>query len=895
MADNEYTSNQGGEFWTFDSSSGVATYKAGGSTAETTLTISGLSAGTGSFDFTAITVDNDNNTITLRKNVLGSSSVSINNNGDNWYTLALGTDVQTSASLESSSYAVSVTGSSTAAITGYTNDYYVFDTSSGNIIINYHNGKSETATLATITGLSNASASGLSLSGTALSLENDVLGKTTIALNANTDKVFGKDVTNLGFTLKLAGDIGGASDATANDNKVGFVVGGNSWAINGTSATYQFVTAGGWSLANNTVTYIAEETTKLATIENLTLSAIANGGLSGITLGGDSKTFTLSKSILPNTAGSVATVAVLSGGYSFELEGDAVSGIKDGKTGFEQESNLWTAAGGSATYWFNTKEGWTLSNDGKITYSGASVTNLAKISGLSTSVTGTSASSLEGISLNDTSKTFTLADSVFKTDTNSTVTLDSDDYKLSLAGDIKTTKTVVDTPSYSISSISNGTAKIIGNTTAYGVVANDKKSIEYHIAQSNVDFATIKGLSAGSTSGVGISGTTITLTDAVLGTSSISYEKVSGISSIADYTFSLEGISKAKASGIYDSSLSATVTAVTGTSATISGTTQGWYSLGSNSQSVDYHNPDTIQLATITGLGASASTANVSLSGKTITLTREALNGSEATIVLKQDSVTNFSKDLKLTMAGISNNTVGFETSNNYWSFDSSTGTATYQNYKKEGWRLLTDTRIQHTEDEAAQSLLTITNLSTSAGISAVEETTGQKDSAQIAGISVSDKTITLSDEFLTKFKNTTAKMTLSLDQQGSGYKLKLGGDSGMDGTEANDGKVGFKEDSSTDYFASDNTNVFYKHDIGEGWTLTEDKYVAYSASTALNRAKITGLKSGLSAAMLCTKFMTGCLAILEVAAQAQVLVHHLHPAAMLQTFADTRSDSCRR
>ena len=384
--------------------------------------ISGISTGSGSLFLDAnSTVNVSDGFVSLNNNLLNNSNVTISNfDTDTTFKLALATTGNDSVNtlggvLDNGSLSVSV-DNGTASILGTNQVYYRVTGNSRNAITYY--AASTPGALATFSGLSAGSTStGISINAEnyAITLADSVLGQSAISLVKSGTAVNGVAPENINFHFLLGGDSGAGSDGTeANDGKVGFLQDDNNnyWSLTGSGSlktiTYNHNVGQGWSLTQDSlgVEYSASTTSALMTLTNLSSAVDTQGGTSAlnfITLEGAG-----------GSAGSAGTIIMLgtsalsrdsvnpvtfvdndpSDNYNFSLSladndanhGDNIAG--NGIIGFEKQATVWSSlTNGEANYSYNTNEGWKL-NGNQIAYTPLKNTQLAKISGISTTYSG---------------------------------------------------------------------------------------------------------------------------------------------------------------------------------------------------------------------------------------------------------------------------------------------------------------------------------------------------------------------------------------------------------------------------------------------------------------------------------------------------------------------------
>ena len=397
-------------------------------------------------------------------------------------------------------------------------------------------------TLITISGVK--STSGLSVSGTTVTVSNSALNNSNVTISDGYNLKLGSDVssptpTAAGWTLsgttatyKTAYTSAGYnlvnnqivySSATGGNTLVtvsgvkstgglnldGSTVTVSNSALNNSNVTISdgytlklgsdvsapTPTAAGWNISGTTATYKTAYTSAgYNLVNNQIVYSSAAGGNTLVTVSGvkslrglslDGSTVTVSASALNNSNVSI------SDGYNLKLASD-VSSSKTTAAG-------WTLNGTTATY--NTASntaGYTLNNNQIIYTAAKSATNLVTVSG----VKSTSGLSLDG-------STVTVSASALN---NSNVSI-SDGYNLKLANDVSSPKTTAAGWSLNGSTATYNTAS---NTAGYTLNNN---SIIYTAAKSATNLVTVSGVK--STGGLSVSGTTVTVSNSALNNSNV--------------------------------------------------------------------------------------------------------------------------------------------------------------------------------------------------------------------------------------------------------------------------------------------------------------------------------------------------------------------------------------
>ncbi len=454
--------------------------------------------------------------------------------------------------------------------------------------------------------------------------------------------------------------------------------------VNGTTRTTlgDLLTPTGWKVSNGVATF-----GNLITISGLSTSATADD----ISL--NDKTVTISANALNQNN----TVTITSG-YTLQLGSD----VTTPQTG----DTSWTVSNGTARYISaGTSAGYVISNNQIVYQSAGSETTLATISGLSTSATA------DDISLND--KTVTIA--AHALNQNNTVTITSG-YTLQLGSDV-TTPQAGDTSW----TVSNGTARYISAGTSAGYVISNNQ-IVYQSAGSETTLTTISGLNTAATvNDISLSGTTATISANALNQNNT-------VTITNGYTLKLASNVKTP------TPTSASWTVSNGTAEYISAGTSAGYVI-SNNQIVYQSAGGGETLIAISGLSTSATTNNISLSGKTVTLSNAALNRNN-TVTISDGYNLKLGSDV----------TKSTETAEGW---QVSSGTANYNTASQTAGYSLVDNKISYVSATNPTTLVTVSGL---------------KSTATAKNLSLSDKTVTVAQTAVAK-----GELTIS-----GGYALTL-------------------------------------------------------------------------------------------------------------------------
>lgn len=445
------------------------------STNNRVATITGLSSGAKIGDFAL-----SGTTVTLSKNALGTSAVTVSGSGN--FTLALGSDATSSVTVPASWTVTNGTATYNAAGTAK------YEVATDAKSITY----TGPTTSATITGLnSNATASDFTASGNVITLKASALGGKNISVTGD-------------YTLALANGISAPSYESAH------------WLISKSVIEYYSASnTEGYTVSSNkkSVTYTAaEKEERLAMVAGLKETV-------------SSSDFSLSGTVITLKASALLKQPVyLTGDYTLDLASNVVAS--------ETTPAKFTVSGTKATYTEKKfTEGYVLSADKKsVSYTTAGGGDtLFTVSGLKKN---TSASNL---SYND--KVVTLKAKALGT---SKVTI-SDGYKLALADDVQ--KSTTTSAGFSVSK-TTATYKSKQTTAGYTLASDAKSISYTKTASGGDTLVTLSGLKSGlkakngKISGITFKNKTVTLAQSVLGSDKAASIKGGG------YTFALSGAGK---------------------------------------------------------------------------------------------------------------------------------------------------------------------------------------------------------------------------------------------------------------------------------------------------------------------------------------------------------------
>ncbi len=367
----DYANPASAETWELNGT--TATYKVGGTTMATLKGLkSGLVAKGNSID--GITVDDG--TITLSKNVLGTSNVTLTlkNGGD--YTLALGEDAQDeTVTIGNKAWTVN-TKKGTATLKGNTSAGYAL--SSNGLTITYSAAKTGQV-LATVSGLSkNIKASDFDANSNVITLKKSMVGTAKVT------------VTGDGYTLALS--------TNGDDTVATPTLQPEYWTASKTTAAYKQTTTAGFTLTGEgkTATYSKAKTVTLATVDGIKNVTAANKDavLNALSVDADKK-ITIGSDAL-----GTAKITVKGTGYTIAA-GDGWDA--------PVTKNLWAVSKNNAAYDTIQTAYFAASTDNRtLTYKKQKkLANLVTVQGLAKGAAVDANGNVAGITLND--KTVTLA------------------------------------------------------------------------------------------------------------------------------------------------------------------------------------------------------------------------------------------------------------------------------------------------------------------------------------------------------------------------------------------------------------------------------------------------------------------------------------------------------
>lgn len=369
-----YKTYQKGYFDSAKSTDTVWTYVAD-KAATGTITISGLNSSVTEDDLTAtnFAVDTENSKVTLKKNVLGTGTVKIAGAGTyKSYALALdGVETSPTGSNSTNEWVVSGTNAIYRTSSG---EYYKPNNADVTKATSYvYTKKDATKTnLLTISGLTKGlkvedkAIAGITLTDKTIKLDSSVLGTAKVALDATGKK----------NEYKLA------LDTATGENQVPTSAGTNySWAISGTTSTYQSNPTAYYTLAdtNTEITYTKDGgKTALFSLKGVKKGLTATGAtIIGINIGtetdSDGKyTVTLDSSVL-----GTSNITFGTGSNKYKL---AVTAAVTSAAGKEGDKAWNETVSKTATYTATTSANYVAAEDGSsITYTAPSTTTYASV------------------------------------------------------------------------------------------------------------------------------------------------------------------------------------------------------------------------------------------------------------------------------------------------------------------------------------------------------------------------------------------------------------------------------------------------------------------------------------------------------------------------------------
>lgn len=749
------------------------------------------------------------------------------------------------------------------------------------------------ATLSAIDGISVESANSQGKTIYTFTLSDDALSGTDVDLTSNTNlSIDSKYAPAVEEELSIAGAsvISGKTvygfgnhDAATNEK------GERYWSVSGTSATYKYERAEGWTLENaSRITYTGASTFELASISGLTSGlTVENSEINGISVGIAQKgnktayTFTLDKSVLGGNSLSVEAVTI-AGSSAQDLAGNTVTNsyefaLKDSFTdrnfmsgatvvGFDNYDGAysqngkryWTTASDSATYGYSVAEGWKLENASSITYTaGTGFLSLASISGLSNLTNSTAVASVSGITVGAISTgktsmayTFELSNPVLGSSAISLSTAsDANTYKLALKDSFTDSNfmsgaTVAGFSNYDAATNQNGKrfwTATSDSTATYGysraegwVLDAGASKVAYTGLSTFNDLAHLTGLSGTST------GALQTNLDHLYPT--VGSGSVAGTISLTDNVLNVTGFSSVSLSSgdKYKLTLAGVDTIASASHAIyiddsdlsegniiVKETLEGGWLGDSTGKTFTYYDAVDWNLASVSGLNTDATLANIALG----------TGGNSTVIYITKDALTQTNVALSgisssaytLALSGVTTTyggSVAFGFGNEAKVWGTSGTSLVYYTKTDEGWYLDSNSSITYISELGTySSLVAIANIPSISG--AVD-----MGASSVEGITISTEGKNANKR--TVFTISTAILAgqsgdIQFAGDSTGYALSLAGGS----------KVGFGK--SDEYWSIVGDSATFKKDTYEGWTLENGK-IKYTAQSTSALAYIDGI-----------------------------------------------------
>lgn len=687
----------------------------------------------------------------------------------------------------------------------------------------------------------------VSADGKTFSIGSDLLSSVTVAITA---------LSGSGYSLAFG-------EATNKDGSFGFEPGANEFKFVGSSATYQHEIDEGWKLENSGHSIVYTPATSASATDTVvpdvlfTLTGLSStASLTGnVSIGGtDSLTVYLDKGALVASS-NVASLSLGSGkGYKLAVVDDKKDD-KENTIGFERSANYWATSGGSAFYRYNTTGGWTVSENGmSIGYTTSITSDLAIISGFSSGLSAsTDNHQINGIAVN----TLDGGKAVFEISSMSLFTnighsqviqvtpgegIASNVYSLALTDDINQKSNVVnDSVSSKFGAFNNGSVSILGALKDYVTLADNKYSATYNTGKSDFVFASISGLATGSISNyvtLGADGTIMLGQSALAGKNIYLTENLGtadSLEGVTDYQFVLgENINQTanKLVSGYDASLAT----ITGGKAVIKGTTEAYYTVDYDGNTVNYGASKQITIAEVTGLSA-GTTAGITLGASgAILINATALAGADTISLVNKKVGDNTEYGFSLSLAGTSTNTYTAGSETYYWS--TTKDTATYKLITPESWKLDKDT---NTIVRTAADTIEVAKISGIALGSYAGKDSITIEDFQGFGISyVSNSgigTFVIEDD--TPYDGSLlggADITVTKLNGEDDYTLSLTG--------SNSAAFNGGETNGAAYWSIKSGVAEYIYSMSASWTVNDDGNISYNAPAPKTYATIKGLKN---------------------------------------------------
>lgn len=817
----------------------------GGDGGEAIATITGLK----NIDASNVVVDNDNYTITISSGALNSQNVEIEmaegykgtaytlalNNVDSSSTTAawaLANGVATYTQTTTAGYAVSdgnIVYTPASTITSTLNNLSkekLFISSDGTKLVT-KTGDIENDAITFTAGDAGTN------TGTFTVLDSDALAHKGVVLNVRTSS---KNVT-ADYVFELDDDI---------EAKVEEPVWNKSTASK--AATLTQTTASGYSLSANkkNITYSSDPiTVTFATVGGLNADVALNQsgriettdettGTTTTTAGlayelptdSESGKITISKDVLTNSNVTLGK----NDNYVFVL--DTTAATKVPVSTDVSTTQAWTVNKTTATYKNVTPAHYALATNAKAVnyvaqadYKGADGTaspNLVTISGLKNGLVPNADGSITGISVNDKTKAITLKSNVLGTtpisvpkDSGYTIALDSTE---TTSGDIITYGSDYweDQTEWVDSGKGNYALKKYNKAYYNPVITGDNANIliNYQAPTAGTAYATISGLKTGldlNASGIFTAsdsdlskGGTIKLNNDMLNNANVAIKVSNGG---GEFSLALNN-------DVTESEISDKKWTTNKTTSTLTGTKTAGYTLSSDAQSITYQRANgTVTLATIKGIKSGAEISDIQ--NGTITLSKSQLGTSNVTIA--GDGYTlAVGEDAQA------------QVENAKWIKANAT-TATYTQKTYNGFKASADGKtLTYQRNTSDVNLVTISGLNKD--ITTDDMGTGSDSKAVV--INETNKTVTLKRAALTN-----SNVALGRYDE---YKLVL------DETEATSGAFTAGQDVDA-HWTFNNGTASYVGGKSQGWAVTNDKLITYTAATGTPEFTITGLSRNLT------------------------------------------------
>ncbi len=428
-------------------------------------TVSGLAT-----DATENDVVYEDGVITLSPDALKAAKVSLTLKNGAAFTLAIDDDVQ---KIEADGTWTVTNGTATLKGTVTQDGYAVAPDGK---FVNYLKANANTATLATVKGLSTTYTNDMDVTTAVDENGNYIITLPQAALNA-------KDVTVSGTGYVLALQDGSVPTSETVEKT-------DEWTVSGTTATYNQVMPEHYDVSGAKVVY-----TKAATVQ--TYAKVA-GLKSGLKVSSDKKTIQSDSTDVITVRGKVITLAegalnnagvtLTSDDYSLDLD-DVREPVIDDTTG------VWSLSGKNGGIYKAkiTTGGWGRKDSKTVTYT--AVSNSAVVGTITGLKNGVTKDELENIKVENGE--FNVPADLL---TNSDVTLtNGNGFGYSLATDANEAK---DVHSWDVADTTDGataTANLYYGKSAYYVASDDGTTLAYNKPESGSSVATIQFLKAGTT------------------------------------------------------------------------------------------------------------------------------------------------------------------------------------------------------------------------------------------------------------------------------------------------------------------------------------------------------------------------------------------------------------